>query len=243
MKKILIMGLGICFILVGCSKSYGLKEQDIIVDKEINQQTETKSSSPITNEDLPEIMNDKDERPEEESQNNIIEENDSGKVEEEAGSQQNENKEIISAENSVNEDYYKEIESMSEEKFIAKVQERDTYQENCSFYSEIIGYRESVLLTTDITVIINPIFDTDKQYYKKEDFKGCSKNVLLVARNEIYARHGRIFENEDLNNYFKAQLWYEPRFTADQFDTAILNDYESENIKTIHEVEKDLGYK
>lgn len=37
-----------------------------------------------------------------------------------------------------------------------------------------------------------------------------------------------------------AQLWYEPRFTKEEFDTSILNDCENKNIETITEVEKDM---
>lgn len=163
-------------------------------------------------------------------QNNVTEDN----------SKTKETKESKTIENSVNEDYYKKIENMTEDEFIKKVQERNIYQENCSFYNEIISYRERILLTTDVSVVINPIFETDKKYYNKEDFKDCSKNVILIARNEIYARYGRIFKNEDLNNYFMAQLWYEPRFTEKEFDTSVLNDYETKNIEIITEVEKDL---
>lgn len=243
MKKVLIMGLCICAFLVGCSKRNELEEKDISVAKEINQQAESESESPITTEDSSEIMNDKDESPDEETQMDSTEENNNIKGEDGTNSKQDETKEIIVADNSVNEEYYKEMDNMTEDEFIARVQERNTYQENCSFYNEIISYRERVLLTTDVSVVIHPLYETDKQYYKGEDFKDCSKNVLLVVRNEIYARYGRIFENEDLNNYFRAQLWYEPRFTAEEFDTSVLNDYEIKNIETIHEVEKDLGYK
>jgi len=243
MKKVLIMGLFICAFLVGCSKRNELEEKGISVAKEINQQGESESESPMTKEDSTGIMNDKDESPDKETQMDSTGENNNIKGEDGTNSKQDETEEIIVAENSVNEEYYKEMDNMTEDEFIAKVQERNTYQENCSFYNEIISYRERVLLTTDVSVVIHPLFETDKQYYNKEDFKDCSKNVLLVVRNEIYARYGRIFENEDLNNYFRAQLWYEPRFTAEDFDTSILNDYEIKNIETIHEVEKDLGYK
>ncbi|WP_281532543.1 YARHG domain-containing protein [Anaerocolumna aminovalerica] len=243
MKKVLIMGLCICAFLVGCSKTNELKEKDISVAKEINQQAESKSDSSITNEDSSGIINDKDESPDEETKMNHPEENNNEKGEDGTDSKEDETKEIISVGNSVNEEYYKEMDNMTEDEFITKVQGRNIYQENCSFYNEIISYRERVLLTTDISVVIHPLFETDKQYYNKEDFKDCSKNVLLVARNEIYARYGRIFENEDLNNYFRAQLWYEPRFTAEEFDTSILNDYEIKNIQTIHEAEKDMGYR
>ena len=30
-----------------------------------------------------------------------------------------------------------------------------------------------------------------------------SKELIRIARNEIYARHGRIFNDEELRNYFE----------------------------------------
>lgn len=241
MKKVLVAGLCICMLLIGCSKTYELKEQDVSVTKEVDQKTESKANS--SNKEDSSVIIDNEEKIDEEDLEVNTEENSSENKEDEAGSKQKETKEIISAENSVNDDYYKRIDNMTEDEFIAKIQERNTFQENCSIYNEIISYRERVLYTTDVSVVINPIFETDKKYYNKEDFKDCSKNVLLVARNEIYARYGRIFENEDLNNYFMAQLWYEPRFSEEEFDTSILNDYEIKNIETIIQVEKDLGYR
>lgn len=238
MKKVLaITSLCICMSLVGCSKTNDLKGQDVSATQEVDQNAELKANSSNTDEDSSAIINDIEEKIDKENLEVNTEENN----EDEAENKQKETKEIISAENSVNEDYYKKIDNMTEDEFIAKVQERNTFQENCSFYNEIISYRERVLLTTDVSVVINPIFETDKKYYSKEDFKDCSKNVLLVVRNEIYARYGRIFKNEDLNNYFKAQLWYEPRFKEEEFNASILNDYEIKNIETIIAVEKDLG--
>jgi len=34
---------------------------------------------------------------------------------------------------------------------------------------------------------------------------------LELMRNEIYARHGWIFNRSDLRNYFESQPWYRPR--------------------------------
>lgn len=40
------------------------------------------------------------------------------------------------------------------------------------------------------------------------DLSGLSAWQLDIARNEIYARHGRIFKRSDLRNYFRSQGWY-----------------------------------
>ena len=57
---------------------------------------------------------------------------------------------------------------------------------------------------------------------------------LKVLRNEIYARHGRIFKDPQLQKYFEQQAWYKPNvdFKDDQ-----LNEIEAANLKKIKEAE------
>lgn len=40
------------------------------------------------------------------------------------------------------------------------------------------------------------------------DLQGLSQWELDIARNEIYARHGRPFKRSDLRSYFRGQGWY-----------------------------------
>jgi len=58
---------------------------------------------------------------------------------------------------------------------------------------------------------------------------------LRVLRNEIYARHGRIFKDVKLQKYFAAQAWYKPNadFKDDQ-----LNEIEVKNLAKIREAEE-----
>lgn len=51
---------------------------------------------------------------------------------------------------------------------------------------------------------------SDYAYLTKPDLAGLSKGDLRIARNEIYARHGRTFQSKDLQNYFNSQDWYYP---------------------------------
>lgn len=51
---------------------------------------------------------------------------------------------------------------------------------------------------------------SDYTYLTYPDISGFSKKELRIARNEIYARYGYIFESKDLQNYFKSQSWYIP---------------------------------
>lgn len=79
---------------------------------------------------------------------------------------------------------------------------------------------------------------SDFRYLTKDELSEMSKEELRLARNEIYARHGRIFNSADLNDYFSSMEWYYPTIPANQFDdSTILNQYEKANLTLIKEVE------
>ena len=54
---------------------------------------------------------------------------------------------------------------------------------------------------------------------------------IRIARNEIYARHGLIFQAEDLNEYFSAQDWYQG--TVNDTDSITLSEIEAKNVAII----------
>lgn len=82
--------------------------------------------------------------------------------------------------------------------------------------------------------------DSDSRYIDRAiDLSGLSKEELRLARNEIYARHGRIFSDPSLQEYFESQSWYIPAFSAEEFNEDCLNSYEKENLLTIKDVEKN----
>ena len=60
------------------------------------------------------------------------------------------------------------------------------------------------------------------------DLEGLSHQQLCLARNEIYARHGRRFKNKDIAAYFAEKDWYYPSIDASVFD-ANQNSYLSED--------------
>ena len=66
---------------------------------------------------------------------------------------------------------------------------------------------------------------------------------LYIARNEIFARHGRMFNRSDLQDYFNSQAWYEPLYTPAQFDSMgnQLSDAEMQNTIVMKQVEADKG--
>ena len=75
--------------------------------------------------------------------------------------------------------------------------------------------------------------DSDSRYLTEDDLAGLSKDDLAYARNEIYARHGYIFQEAMFSNYFKTRTWYVPKYTGAEFDDSVFNEYERKNIEFI----------
>lgn len=48
--------------------------------------------------------------------------------------------------------------------------------------------------------------------FTEEDVEATDVLQIRLMRNEIFARHGYIFKNEDLKEYFSSQPWYKPQF-------------------------------
>lgn len=71
----------------------------------------------------------------------------------------------------------------------------------------------------------------------KSDISHLTKSQLRLARNEIYARHGRMFNDDSLQDYFNGQAWYTPIYTPDEFKESWLSDVEVDNIAFIKSYE------
>lgn len=80
-------------------------------------------------------------------------------------------------------------------------------------------------------------------YYSWDELSGMSSYDLYIARNEVYARHGRMFNRSDLQDYFNSQAWYEPLYTPAQWDSMgnQLSDAELSNVKLMKQVEESKG--
>lgn len=75
-----------------------------------------------------------------------------------------------------------------------------------------------------------------------EDLKDIKDDewLLKVARNEIFARYGRIFQDEELQEYFEGKDWYVPIYEPDEFDEYMVSDLEMSNAKFIKKYEDKL---
>lgn len=123
--------------------------------------------------------------------------------------------------------------SWSEERILEELENRKSYRDHCSFYSEVLDYMENIREVRDISMYVEPLYATDTRRYTEEDFADVSPLIIHLAKNEIYARHGYLFRNEDLYNYFMGQLWYRPSIRQEEFDDSVFNECEIENIKLL----------
>ena len=89
------------------------------------------------------------------------------------------------------------------------------------------------------------LLPTDTAYITEEDLAGYTKEEVSLIRNEIFARHGCTFRNETIRTYFEGQSWYVPvpEINSSNFDPALFNDFESQNLATILAYESRMGWR
>lgn len=75
--------------------------------------------------------------------------------------------------------------------------------------------------------------------YAKDELKALDAHDLYLARNEIYARHGYMFNNQDLKDYFGRMSWYTP--TVTEVPDTDFNEYEKANLALIQAREAELA--
>jgi hypothetical protein len=99
--------------------------------------------------------------------------------------------------------------------------------------------------TMPSTVAINNEFilpDSSVRVLDKSELAGFSAEQCRLARNEIYAKHGRMFDDARLQNYFNSRSWYHGTIPAKQFNDNMLSDIEIQNRNLIIAFEKEMGY-
>ena len=81
---------------------------------------------------------------------------------------------------------------------------------------------------------------SDSRYITEKEVENLSEAERRLAKNEIYARHGYIFRNEDLQNYFMGQVWYTPLVEGENFSDEVFNEYEKENLKILLKIKSSM---
>ncbi|MEE1086124.1 MAG: YARHG domain-containing protein [Schaedlerella sp.] len=85
---------------------------------------------------------------------------------------------------------------------------------------------------------------SNQRLLTSSDISGMSIKELNYARNEIYARHGRRFQSNELQRYFDSQSWYNGTISASEFDSRYsgsLSEIEKKNAEYLLSQENARG--
>lgn len=76
--------------------------------------------------------------------------------------------------------------------------------------------------------------DTATRYITENELYNMTDREIAIARNEIFARHGRKFTKQEWIDFFSTKTWYVPTYDPETFDSMdLLNDFEKKNLKVI----------
>lgn len=77
--------------------------------------------------------------------------------------------------------------------------------------------------------------NSSSQQLSLQEIEGLSLWELVIARNEIFARHGFVFGVPELKNYFDSKSWYQPNSS---YNGNVQNAIEEYNVSLIKQVEE-----
>lgn len=168
-----------------------------------------------------------------ESSSSVTDDTTSRNYEEQSEENSNETKTDSTEKDSMQSDSYSRDDS---DTYDANQEEEKTDEQNTDENEDWYDNNENEELDTVDSEYIIP--DSDTRRITNKDLKGLSKEECRLARNEIYARHGRMFNDSQLQDYFDSQPWYEGTTAPDYFNESELSKIEKDNVKKISKYEK-----
>lgn len=133
--------------------------------------------------------------------------------------------------------YVGDIANWSEEEISAAVSERSGYLDKTKYWSAVSAYWDTKGISGNAR-FCTYLFDTSSKVYTEADFQGIAPEVLHVIKNEMYARHGYSFRDQDLYNYFMGQVWYSPSVLPADFSEKTFSETEVKNLDLINSIDK-----
>ncbi len=143
---------------------------------------------------------------------------------------------------------------------IAITEEKPEILEN---FLNIVKHSEDIIVSiNDQTINQENILKHISQYFENKNYQGGQRLYAIqdvetwksqikttldeekricakALRNEIYARHGRLFTTPEMKQIFESVRWYKPR---QDFKESELNEIEKKNVEFIFEYEKKMGW-
>ncbi len=92
------------------------------------------------------------------------------------------------------------------------------------------------LLNIDEETVGYVFMDSDTEYLAEDEVKYVPTEILKIARNEIYARHGYQFTS-DMKTFFENKEWYSGTVSPSNWSDSKLNTYEKANVQLIKKYE------
>ncbi len=83
--------------------------------------------------------------------------------------------------------------------------------------------------------------EVDKELLTEEDVKDLPAELLAYGRYELLAKHGELFESEELKEYFGNQEWYFGFLSDEKEVEGLLNHIEKGNLAFLEKKEKAEG--
>ncbi|MEI2394450.1 YARHG domain-containing protein [Paenibacillus phytohabitans] len=108
--------------------------------------------------------------------------------------------------------------------------------------SDLVAAKESTAAPSTVALAIREYIlkDSSNALLSPEKIGSLDNRILKLARNEIFARHGYVFKQKDLKDYFAAKPWYH----ADSAYKEHLSPIEKQNVALLRDYEaKYAGYK
>lgn len=104
--------------------------------------------------------------------------------------------------------------------------------------TDLVSESGNSLTNTDSSDYIFAASNT--RYLTEDEVMAVSAADRRIARNEIYARHGRQFNDAELQSYFDSKSWYSAKYSASDFDAlgnSLFNNYEITNLELLSSID------
>mgnify|MGYP005779600355 CR=1 FL=1 len=83
--------------------------------------------------------------------------------------------------------------------------------------------------------------DSDTRRLSRSELEGKNEWECKIARNEIFARRGKIFDDPELQEYFESCSWYEGKNSQYEYSEYV-SEIEAYNVQLIREYEEEHGF-
>lgn len=87
------------------------------------------------------------------------------------------------------------------------------------------------------------LYPTYEKVITDSELDKLKRNEIKLILQEIYARHGFTFNDDELVEYFESQSWYLPTTTSTEEAEAEFNSYEKQNVEKIEAYQRKMGWR